>query len=335
MPGKLTPKQRIDNILSGNKIDRPAVSAWRHFYDRENTKDDLVESMTGFQKQFDWDFIKINSRASYHVEDWGVVWEFSKDPLQKPVAKSFPVAGKSDWAKIKQLDYKKGVLGETLAAGLDLLKTLGDDLYCVPTIFSPLSIAADLVESDAAFLDLLHESPSELHGALESITGTFEGFVEEYIKAGMAGIFYATTEWGTREKLTEEEYLEFGQQYDLRVLNAAQGGFFNIMHVCKSNNMLPLFRDYPVPILSWNPFEEGNLSIGQAAEISDKIFMTGIDQNSVLLDGPVDAIKEQVNESLSSVPLGRLIMAPGCALKVNTPDDHLFALADAVKGWKP
>ncbi|MEE9554307.1 MAG: uroporphyrinogen decarboxylase family protein [candidate division Zixibacteria bacterium] len=335
MSKELSGKERIDRILRGDDIDRPAVSAWRHFYDKENNKEDLVKSMLDYQDEFDWDFIKINSRASYHVEDWGVKLKFSNDPLLKPIEESFPVKSKSDWASIRPLDWRSGVLGEVLSAGSEILKSVRSRVYCVPTIFSPLSIAADLVESDDKFVSLLNEAPRELHGALEAITETFRGYVAEYIKMGMAGIFFATTEWATRDRLTEDQYLEFGRPYDLRVLEAASGGFFNITHICKTNNMLPLFRDYPTPILSWNPFEPGNLSISQAAQISDKIFMTGIDQKSVLRDGTPEAIKDQIDRSLREVPPGKLIIAPGCAVKVDTPDDNMRFLSNTVKGWKP
>jgi uroporphyrinogen decarboxylase len=333
MNSKLSHKERIDRHLSGKEIDRPAVSAWRHFYDRENTKGDLVNSMLEFQKKFDWDFMKINSRASYHVEDWGVRFGYSTDPLKKPVAENFPVAKKADWRKIERLDWRSGSLGEILAAGKEILDNIGSEIYCVPTIFSPLSIAADLVESDEKFIELAIDGPEELHTALEKITETFSGYVREMIEMGMAGIFFATTEWATRERLTEDQYLEFGRHYDLKVLGAASGGFFNIMHVCKTNNMLPLFRDYPVPVLSWNPFEEGNLSIEQADQISDKIFMTGVDQNGSLLNGSTTDIEKQVAESINSVPPGRLIIGPGCAVKVNTPEENLFALSETAKGW--
>ncbi len=329
----LSHKERIDRHLSGKEIDRPAVSAWRHFYDRENTKDELVASMLEFQKKFDWDFMKINSRASYHVEDWGVRFRYSTDPLKKPVAESFPVAKNGDWRKIGPLDWRDGSLGEILAAGKEILAKIGDKIYCVPTIFSPLSIAADLTESDERFIELMIDGSDELHGALESIAKTFIGYVGEMIKIGMAGIFFATTEWASRERLTEDQYLEFGRPYDLKVLHAASGGFFNIMHVCKTNNMLPIFRDYPAPVISWNPFEEGNLSIEQAAQITDRIFLTGADQNGSLLNGPAEDIKKQVSDSLESVPKGRLIVGPGCAVKVNTPDENLYTLGETSRGW--
>jgi len=330
----LSHKERIDRHLKGQEIDRPALSAWRHFYDRENTKDDLVNSMIEFQKKYDWDFMKINSRASYHVEDWGVKFGYSNDPLKKPVAERFPVKKIADWQKIKPLDWRSGSLGEILAAGKAILDEAGSEIYCVPTIFSPLSIAADLVESDEKFIELMIENPDELHGALEKISETFIGYVKEMVNIGMAGIFFATTEWATRERLTEDQYLEFGRHYDVKVLNAASGGFFNIMHICKANNMFPLFRDYPAPVLSWNPFEERNLSIDQADQISEKIFLTGVDQNGPLLNGPVKDIERQVSESIKSLPPGRLIVGPGCAVKVNTPDENLIALSEAVKGWQ-
>jgi uroporphyrinogen decarboxylase len=329
----LNHKERIDRHLNGKEIDRPAVSAWRHFYDKENTKGDLVKSMLDFQREFGWDFMKINSRASYHVEDWGVRFKHSGDPLTKPVGDKFPVVKKKDWNKIKLLDWKNGSLGEILAAGRDLLDAVGDEIYCVPTIFSPLSIAADLVESDEQFIEIMIDGPDELHGALQEITRTFVGYVGEMIKIGMAGIFFATTEWASRDRLTEDQYLEFGRPYDLKVLEAASGGFFNIMHVCKTNNMLPIFRDYPTPVLSWNPFEEGNLSIQQAAQISDKLFLTGVDQNGALRNGPVETIERQVSDSLNSVEPGRLMLGPGCAVKVDTPDENLQVFAKMAKGW--
>ena len=57
------------------------------------------------------------------------------------------------------------------------------------------------------------------------------------------------------------------------------------------------------------------------------------DQNGPLLNGPVEEIEKQVAESLNAVPAGRLIVGPGCAVKVNTPDENLYALSEASRGW--
>jgi len=331
---QLTHKERIERTLEGRESDHPPISAWRHFYHRENSKDQLVEAMIEFQRKFDWDFVKINSRASYHIEDWGAVTEFSSDPLIKPRTISLPIRHKSDWEKIKRLPVNSGALGETLAACRDLVNLIGDEVHCLPTIFSPLSIAADLVDGDQRFVKLLRDGPGELHMALDAITGTFAEFVRQLLGAGVSGIFFATTEWANRSLLTEEEYLEFGKPYDLRVLKAAEPAPFNVIHVCSKNNMLPLFRDYPAQVLSWNSFDEGNLSVHQAAQIFNKIFLTGMDHNITLKAGPAEKIRQQIELSLNEAPIGRIIVGPGCAVKVSTPDDNLRVAIDAVKSWR-
>jgi uroporphyrinogen decarboxylase len=334
MNESLSHKERIERILSGQEIDRPAISAWRHFYDRENNKDDLVEAMIEFQRKFDWDFMKINPRASYHIEDWGAIYTASRDPLIKPGKVSLPVSKVDDWATIRPLVPTGGVLGEILSATQEIVNRIGSEIHIVQTVFSPLSIAGDLVDGDLHFVKLLRDGPRELHIALEAITETFTGFVTELMKTGISGIFFATTEWASRNLIAEEEYLEFGRHYDLKVLKAASSARFNILHVCSKNNMLPLFRDYPAPILSWSPFEPGNLSIHQAAQIIDKIFLAGMDQNVTLLEGPTGIIKKQIEDSLSEVQSGRLMIGAGCALKVNTPDNNLKAAVETAKGWK-
>src|SRR3990172_6544920 len=111
--------------------------------------------MLEFNRKFDWDFMKINPRASYHIEDWGAVMRRSTDPLVKPVSVIFPVKNSADWRNIKGLDSKSGSLGEILAASKEIVQTIGKDIFCLQTIFSPLSIAGDLVESDDNFQVLL------------------------------------------------------------------------------------------------------------------------------------------------------------------------------------
>ncbi len=334
MKSELSHKERIERMLDGREIDRPPISAWRHFYHLENSGADLAASMIAFQRKFDWDFMKINPRASYHIEDWGAVYGKSGDPLVKPEMISFPIAKAGDWSKIKRLDPARGSLGEILSATNAIIKQIGSEIHVVQSVFSPLSIAGDLVNGgDPHFVELFHEGPSELHEALEYITQTYTEFVRELMRTGISGIFFATTEWASRDLLTEDEYLEFGRPYDLRVLDSAKGAVFNILHVCNKNNMLPLFRDYSPPVLSWSPFEKGNLSLHQAAQISDKIFLTGMDHTSTLLAGPEELIQTQIRDALFDAPPGRLIIGPACAMKARTPDNHLRAAIKEVKGW--
>ena len=66
-------RERVLACLAGEYVDRPPASMWRHFYAEETAPDTLAEAMLGFQREYDWDFMKVNPRASYHAEDWGLV----------------------------------------------------------------------------------------------------------------------------------------------------------------------------------------------------------------------------------------------------------------------
>ncbi len=335
MIDKLKHKERLERLLSGLDIDRPPVSAWRHFYENELTAEDLADTMLAFQQKYDWDFMKINPRACYHVEDWGVRYNYSNkveiipQRTWRPVLEYAVVKSEDDWLKIKPLDPEVGCFGEQLKA-VDLIKRgLDGRLDFVQTVFSPLSIAADLVGSDKAFKALM-ESGINLESALESITLTLEKYVAKLLRIGVSGIFFATTQWATRDNISEEQYLQYGQPYDLRVLKTARKAKFNILHVCKKFNMLPLFKDYPVDILNWSKHEPGNMDFSQADKIFSQVFLGGMDQIQTLVEGSPHDVVTQLEDSLVDAGDHPLIIGPGCSLKPGTPDENLRAMRNSV-----
>ena len=82
MTAQMTRWERVGAALEGGELDRPPVSAWRHFYRRETTAHGLADAMLAFQREHGWDFMKVNPRASYHSEDWGVRLRFSGSDSQ-------------------------------------------------------------------------------------------------------------------------------------------------------------------------------------------------------------------------------------------------------------
>ena len=65
-------RERVEACAAGKATDRPPASFWRHFFEEEVTGEGLARVMVGFQRQYDWDLVKINPRAHYHSGDWGV-----------------------------------------------------------------------------------------------------------------------------------------------------------------------------------------------------------------------------------------------------------------------
>jgi len=129
----MTRRQRLEATLTGDVVDRPAVSMWQHFYDLEQTVDGLVQAMLDFQHRFDWDFMKVNPRACYHVQDWGNRYDFSPAPQAGPDLVDHRVKGPDDWAGLPVLNPSEGVLGEHIQALGMIRQQLDPDVPMIMT----------------------------------------------------------------------------------------------------------------------------------------------------------------------------------------------------------
>jgi uroporphyrinogen decarboxylase len=327
--GKMTKIQRMDAALRNQGVDRPPVSLWRHFYECERTAEDLAGAMLAYHKKYDWDWMKVNPRASYHVEGWGVKVNYGPGgPNDKPSVVEVPVRSASDWGKLRPLSTTEGVLDEQLEALERINEALAGEAYFVQTIFNPVSVAADLTESDQAFLDLMKSEPQALKDALEVITETFVTYARECIKAGACGIFFATTEWASRDHLTEEQWDEWGRPYDLRVLNAVQDAPFNVLHVCKDNNLLFCLADYPVHAINWAVGSPGNPGLRDVQLNTDKTVIGGW-MNETLQTGTPAQIMAEARQAREQTGGRRWMLGPACSIHVDTPEENVRAARNA------
>src|SRR2546427_316546 len=316
----MTRRERIRKTLLGETTDRPPVSFWRHFYHREGSAQELAEAMLEFQRTYDWDFMKVNPRASYHVEDWGVRTKRpGTGPLDKPKVVETPIKRPEDWDRIRPLDPTKGVLGELLDAEERIAASIQGETDWVMTVFNPISIAADLVQEDEIFIEHLRRHGDRIHGALRSITETFAGFVRETVRRGASGIFFATTDWANDTRIPAELTREFGRPYDLKVLAESKGAPLNMLHVCGPGAYLRDLLDYPAAILSWDCRAPRNLSIGDIRPLTPKTLLTGIDHEGTFVRGPVEAGQEQARSAIPEAKGTKFILGPGLAVPGTGP----------------
>ncbi|MGE5175719.1 MAG: uroporphyrinogen decarboxylase family protein [Hyphomicrobiales bacterium] len=325
----MTRRERIRKTLVGEPTDRPPVSLWRHFYHREGSSKALSEAMLEFQRDYDWDLLKVNPRASYHVEDWGIRTRRPGDgPLDKPKVVEGVIRDPGDWEKIRPLDPTKGVLGEHLDAIERIAARLQGDTDWLMTVFDPISIAADLTADDARFVAHLREHGDRVHGALRAITETFAGFVRETVARGASGIFFATTDWANDTRIDRETFAEFGRPYDLRVMAEAAALPLNTLHVCGPGAYVRDLLDYPVSIVSWAAHERGNPSIAELRPFTNKTLMTGVAHDTTFAHGPVDALREEARAAIEQSGGTRFILGPGCAVPAASPLDHYQAVRE-------
>ncbi|MCH7800195.1 MAG: hypothetical protein IIC24_01495 [Chloroflexi bacterium] len=335
MVDQMTRWERVRAALTGGDVDRIPISLWRHFWGQETTAQGLSDAMMGFQNEYDWDFMKINPRASYHAEDWGLKMRFSGSDSQSHETVDWPVKSPADWRKIERLDPTVGALGEQLQALELIAKQAGGEVPLLMTVFTPLAVAAQLAGSADAMSRLIDDDPDALKPALDAITETLSAFAGKVMDRGAAGLFFATTAWASYDRLSDDDYASLGRPYDLRVLEAVSDAEFNVLHVCNSDNMLTELRDYPVDAYNWDALDDTNVWVLEGAKITLKAVIGGLSHTTTLATGTPQEVAEEVRWTAEMIEGSGWMLGPGCAIPSQTPPENLRAAREAVNGLKP
>jgi uroporphyrinogen decarboxylase len=326
-------KERVEAALHGDPVDRVPASVWGHDYEREWSAQGLAEATVENFTRYDWDYVKVNPRASYHVENWKVRVRPSGEKHKGPVFEDAPIKSASDWKRLRPQEPDQGALGEQLKALQLINHSVGYDAYFVQTIFSPLGIAQYLAGNQSEpVLYTIREDRSALHSALRVITETFTTFAIACLEYGASGIFYATNGWASQSLLTPDQYREFGEQYDLEFLDAIKRARLNILHNCGTHIYFDQLASYPVHALSWAATQDGNPDLLDGHKRSGKAVMGGISQQSVLKSGSAAQVRDEIGQALEQTGGRSLLLAPGCAIDPATPSKNLEAVRLAANG---
>ena len=324
-------RERVDAALRGDVVDRVPISFWGHDYLREWSPAGLADAMLDNYHAFDWDYMKVNPRASYHVEDWGGELVRPTDRNHGPTFKRPAVREPGDWRRLRPLEPDRGALGEQLEALRQIRDSLKGEAYFVQTIFSPLSVAKYLVGNrPEPIKSAIEDDPGALRAALNVIVETFATYAQACLEAGASGIFFATTGWASADELTQDQYRRWGTDYDLPVIEAFAGRApFNILHNCGAHIYFDLLADYPVHAISWAATLPGNTTLAEGKARTDKAVMGGVSEKTTLVDGTPEQVAAEVREAIAQTEGRRVLVGPGCSIPPATPKENLAAAANA------
>lgn len=319
-------RDRIAAAIAGHPVDRVPVSAWGHFFLEETNAQSFADRMVSFQETYDWDFLKVHARASYHVEPFGFEYVPSTSAAQGHTLQSTPVRTPEDWYSLRPTPVDSDAFQEQLRALAIMRERLPQEVPIVMTVFTPLDIADKMLDRDAATLaEHIRQAPDAVGYALSVFSETMKPFVASLVKSGVDGIFFST-KWANGAKLDPKAYRRLCLAHDLHMMAPAAGLPMNIMHVCENEVFLEGFADYPVSIFHWNDGGRHNPSLRAGRILTDRASGGGVDV-SILAEGtPADVERRAVNAILETGGTG-MILSPGCSLRTAaTPAENLRAL---------
>ncbi|MCE7744010.1 MAG: hypothetical protein GPJ52_02625 [Candidatus Heimdallarchaeota archaeon] len=319
-------------LEQGETLEPIPFAMWRHFPVDDLYGDKLATKQLDYLEKFDSIVMKVSPNGRYCVVDWGCEIAFDENKMSgSAYCTNFRIKTIDDWSTLEELDVNQGMFGEQLQA----LKLINDGMKIptpfVETVFNPLMVAAKLVETRELFLQSMRENPKVFHDGMKTITKVMAEFSKASIENGAAGLFLATQE-ATTDLLTKEEYIEFGMTYDLDLLKAIEKkSEFNVVHIHGDNIMFDLVAEnYKVQALNWHD-QLTAPSIGEAFKKFKGILMGGIEEKQFLLDASNEELMSKLQEVIDSVKGQRVIIAPGCVIPINVPDEKVQAIIDYLK----
>ncbi len=338
----LTKRERVDAALKGEAVDRVPVSAWRHFIPAELRPETLAQASLKHFQDFDWDWLKVNPRATYYAEAWGNRYDYNHYEGVLARLVEGPLNSPADLEKIGEVNPTGGVFAEQL----DLIQRIKAGIggaHFVQTIFSPLSVLAFLAaRSKGAGMDaaveaqydgvrgLIRENPQGTHEALKHISATLAKYAAAAVDAGASGLFFAIVKLARKDILTQAEFAEFGQPYDLQVLQAVQGAPFNLLHICGPQAYFEVVNSYPVHAVNWASIAQDNPSVSEALQQTSKALIGGVDELGALQSGTPEEVIAEALAAIRATNGQRLLLAPGCGASMNVPEENLRALRKSV-----
>lgn len=324
-------QDRFKALLSGELADRPIVSGWRHFIDKEQNAEDLAATTISFTKKYDWDWVKINPRATYLAEAWGNQYDFNDYQTVFPRQKTTAIETASN---LWDIEVKKAVHTASLAEHLEAVKKIRQGLPNTPliqTVFSPLTVLLFIVgrsayvtktvfgiEQPVTLESLFKEHRAAAHHALHAIALTLADYVQELKQAGSDGLFYAVTGTPHPGLFDEASFDEFSRPYDSIVLEAGSYGK-NILHTCGAHAQPEKFNDYRIDGISWDTIAEGNPGLDANLKATK---VGGVD-HGLFASNDITRIKQQAKEALTLMKGQPFILSPNCAIPLNVTDEAL------------
>jgi uroporphyrinogen decarboxylase len=316
-------RERLEAAIAGQSADRIPVALWRHFPGDDQDPASLAAATIAFQRRWEFDFVKVTPASSFQIKDWGArdVWLGNIEGTRQYQDRPIQQAG--DWRSLTVLDARSGALGQQLQC-LKAVVTALPDTPVIQTVFSPLAQMKNL-GGDRLLIDL-RQHTADFKTALETITRSTLAFVHEIAATGAAGIFYAV-QHAAANVLSEAEFVEFGREYDMRVLAAAARYWLNVVHLHGDHVYFEAVADYPAQVWNWHDRETGP-SLKEGLTRIAGAACGGISRDGAMLRGRAEAVREQIADAIDQTAGRRYIIGTGCVMMIPTPEVNIRTALD-------
>ncbi|RPI30068.1 MAG: hypothetical protein EHM70_14785 [Chloroflexota bacterium] len=183
----------------------------------------------------------------------------------------------------------------------------------------------------------LRHYPDALHAGLRIITESTRRFIEAAKQTGIAGVFYAIqhAQYGL---LSVEEYIDFGRNYDMQVLEPARDLWLNMLHLHGEDVMFDQVlhgvagKDSPLPaaIVNWHDRDTAP-SLSEAQGRFTGVLCGGLRRQETMVLGSPEQVQAEAVDAIQATGGQKFILGTGCVLPIIAPYGNIMAARRSVE----
>ena len=324
---QLSHRARLEATLARGSVDRPPVALWRHFPVDDQTPGSLASAAVAFQRDYDFDLVKVTPASSFCIKDWGSQDEWHGAPEGTRDYTHRVIQRPEDWTRLKPLNPRQGFLAAQLECLRLIVGEVGSEVPVIQTIFNPLSQAKNLIGREALLVHL-RRYPDAVHAGLQTIAESTQRFTEVALETGISGIFYAVqhAQFGL---LSRQEYHEFGRTYDMQILEPARLMWLNMLHLHGEDVMFDEFLDYPMAAINWHD-RETPPALSEAQSRFSGAVCGGLRRWETMVLGTPELVRAEALDAIQAAGGSRFILGTGCVLPTTAPRGNILAARQSV-----
>lgn len=323
----------LKETFLGNFDETIPISLWKHHPKVDRSPDGLAAEEIAFHKMFNHDLLKISFFGHYPCIDFGCTAEYDGTATGSTTLTSAAIEKASDWEVLEKPDVMAGAFGDQVRAVELIQKYAHGVVPTMATIFDGPMVTDKICDKNLN--KYMEENPDIIESALDMITDVMIDFARATLEAGADGLFIAS-QHSTEASVSDENYERFILPQDQKLISKLRGkAKFIVMHLhAREPNEVIRFdkisRTMGLDAINWED-QTSSHSLKEGRKISRKTVFGGIDHNGVFRQGTPDEAKEQVLNAIEEAGYEKLYVAPGCVVTVDTPEENIKAVVDAVR----